>query len=663
MNKKKMVKQNSVLYVLIAGAMLCQMPCIVQAEQDTESQQYSFDQVVVTANRVPTPVGKVAANVTVINREQIENGHYTNLADLLRETNGNIISDKGFGSAKQTIRLNGDDRVLVMIDGRRINRQEGAGTGRAGVDFSTIVSLANIECIEIVKGGASALYGSDAVGGVINIITRKGKENKTTLDMATGSWGLRNYSFSTQGSEKGLSWFITADRKNQAYAKYNVLNPALVTDSGSGDSIQRPNSKFEEQGFTMRLDKEIDNNRSVTFNFEHWDNKGGQPDSYYYPLTDKAAHLSNNVALTYNFDQDEDVPGFIRLYTNYTHQSSQGTYKSRTQGFQYQTGWQLDSKNKLIAGVEGEKGEVLESSSYDGTINYKDKSVTNTAAYLQDIYNLSDKWIVAPGLRYDYHSKFGGQTSPKLSVNYSADSTTDWYVSYNRVFKAPTMDDLYYYTAPHPVWGAGMYGNTNLKPEKGYVISAGVNKKISDSTVFKANYFVSKLTDAIAWAADDPSDWMSDWRVQNINEQKKHGIELDLNHQFSPKYYTALGYSYVKVEEKAADSDYAVDKTNSQPNGYRVKVGYNDTQWDVNVSGQGVSGRDTSRFITSNYWVWNLAANYKVDQNTGIYFNVFNLGDKAYEVISSGTLSSAGDSRGAYPMRGRHYQLGVKYSF
>lgn len=659
-----MAKEKSMICALTAGAMLLQMTGSVRAEeQAAAAQEYFLDQVVVTANRVPTPAAKSAANVTVITREQIENGHYTSLGDLLRETNGVIIPDKGFGGTNQTVILNGDDRVLVMIDGRRINRQEGAGTGRAGVDFSTIVSLSNIERIEVVKGGSSALYGSDAVGGVVNIITRKGAEAKTTLDMSAGSGGLHNYNFSTQGSENGFSWYITADKKQQDYAKYKVLNPTLVPGSESGDTIKRPNTKYDGQGFTIRLDKAIDDNRSLTFNFEHWDDKGGRPDSYYYPLTEQANHLSNNVALTYNFDQKEAVPGYFRLYTNYTNQGSQGTYKSRSQGFQYQTGRQMDDKNKLIVGVEGEKGEVLESSLADGTINYQDKSVTNTAVYLQDIYNLSDKWTVTPGLRYDHHSRFGGQPSPKISVNYSADSKTDWYVSYNRVFKAPTLDDLYYYTAPDPAYGMGMYGNPDLKPEKGHVISAGVNKKISDNTVFKANYFVSKLTDAIDWVADDPNDWSSDWRVQNINKQKKHGLELELNHQFSPKYYTALGYSYVQVEEKDADSDYVTNKENSQPNGYRLKVGYKDAQWDVNVSGQGASGRDTSRFIARNYWVWNLTTNYKINENTGLYFNVFNLGDKAYELISSGTLSSSSDARGAYPMRGRYYQMGVKYSF
>ena len=139
-------------------------------------------------------------------------------------------------------------------------------------------------------------------------------------------------------------------------------------------------------------------------------------------------------------------------------------------------------------------------------MNYKDKSVSNTAIYLQDVYSLTDKWTVTPGLRYDHHSRFGGQTSPKININYSADSTTDLYVSFNRVFKAPTLDDLYYNIPAYL-----MYGDPNLKPEKGHVVTAGINKKLSDATSVKANVFTSEITDAIDWVAGSDGSY----RVKN----------------------------------------------------------------------------------------------------------------------------------------------------
>jgi vitamin B12 transporter len=352
------------------------------------------------------------------------------------------------------------------------------------------------------------------------------------------------------------------------------------------------------------------------------------------------------------------VPGFARIYTNHFNQDFNGTYKSRRQGFQYQTGWQANEQHKIVTGLDLEKGEVISSTAWDGSVNYNNKSVTNTAIYLQDIYSIADKWTVTPGLRYDHHNKFGGQTTPKINVNYSADANTDIYVSYNRVFNAPNLDDLYtpYIPGdPDPDYGYGAtYGNPNLKPEKGYVVSAGVNKKLDEKTSVKVNYFSSKINDAIDWYPinGDLNDQFADWSVLNIDQQKKHGVELDIHHKLSDKYYTNLGYSYIHVENTLT----IAPLTNSQPNGYRVKIGYNDNQWDWNLNGQSATGRDTTRYVDSGYWVWNLSTNYKVTQDAKVYFNVYNLGNKAYEIVSGG-------SGGRYPMPARHFQMGVKYSF
>lgn len=637
--------------MVVTSAVLLQAPGAAFAE---EQQEFALDQVVVTANRVPTTLAKAAANVTVITREQLENNNYTGLGDALRDVNGVIVSVAGgFPGAPEVVRLNGDERVTVMIDGRKIGRPEGIGSGRASIDLNSIISMDNIERIEVVKGGASALYGSDAVGGVINIITRKGTEAKTTLDMSAGSWGERNYSLNTQGSENGLSWYFTADRKTQDYAKYNVLNPSLTPGSSKGDSYKWPNSKFEGQGVTFRLDKTIDENRSVTFNFEHFDDDGGRPSQVKGWDNSTASHISNNWALAYNFNQQKEATGFIRVYENYSGQNFKGSYKSRTQGFQYQTGWQIDTKNKLITGIDWEKDAVLENLYNDWnsglpTTNYRNKSITNTAVYLQDIYNMTDKWTLTPGVRYDHHSKFGGQITPKINANYNVDDSTDLYITYNKVFNAPNLDDLYY-NQP------GMYGDPNLNPEKGHVISAGINKKLNDKTSFGANYFVSKITDAIQWYSV-PNSY--DWKVQNVAKQKKRGFELDIHNKLSDKYYADLGYSYIHVENNEANKGYVVDPTNSQPNGYRVKVGFTDAQWNVNINGQSAAGRDTSRFVDSSYWVWNLATNYKVNDSTKVYFNIYNLGDKPYELVSSGT-----SDKGNYPMASRHFTMGVKYSF
>lgn len=655
-------KKCKAVYVgaVLSSTLLLQVPVTALAAE--AAAEYSLDQVVVTANRVPTKVSEAAANVDVITKEQIAKGHYRNLGEVLRSVNGVIVSGGSFPGAGQYIRLNGDDRVQVMIDGRRIGRPEGT-SGRSSIDITTVTSLDNIERIEIVKGGASALYGSDAVGGVVNIITRKGAaEKQAKLNLSTGSWGERNYGLSLQGSENDLSWYFTADQQHRDHVGYKALTSRLpsANPNQSGSTYEWPNSKFDGEGITLRLDKEINKNESVTFNFEHWNEEAGQPSNLRsLNLTTEGAQLSNNFAVTYDFNRQSTQPGYVRVYTNYHNQGFQGIYKSRTQGMQYQTGWQLDEQNKLTAGIDWSQGTVLDNKNSAGVINYEDKTTSDTAVYLQDIFKPNKKMTIIPGIRFDNYSKFGGQATPKLNVNYSMDKTTDFYVSYNRVFKAPTLDDLYY----NDSWGGGMgmFGNPDLKPEKGHVISAGINKKLSKETSVKLNYFVSKISDAIDWYTND--GWMHGY-VQNVNEETKRGVEFDINHRFSEKYYGELGFSYLKLErdlgQYATGTNSLNPDANPYPRSYHLKAGYQDAKWDILMDAQAVTGRNTTYFVNSDYWIWNVAANYKIAPNTSIWLKGNNLTNAAYELQSTGSTAS---TIGGLPMPARNFQMGVQYQF
>lgn len=636
-------KQKSILCALAVSTLVSQSLSITYA---AEPEEFSLDQMVVTANRVSTKMNQTAANMTVITAEQIANSHYNNLGDVLKNVNGVFVTNNGFAGSAQGLFINGDDRVAVMIDGRKMSRPEGE-FGRAGFDLSNMTSLANIERIEIVKGGASALYGSDAVGGVVNIITKKGLENQTTINTAVGSGGQKEYGISNQGKEGKFSWYVSADQKKQDHSEYNSLS--------NGETKQWPNSGFDKKDVTIRLDQVIDDNRSVTLNFEHLNSETGQPYSLSYAptkLTSKTFGIWNNWAATYNFNEKGDVPGFIRLYSNYYHRNFVDPYgginKSRTTGAQYQTGWKIDDKNTLIVGSEWEKGEVLENSKADGNIKYKDKSITNTAFYLQDIYKMADKWTVTPGIRYDNHSKFGGKTTPKINVNYSADQDTDIYVSYNKVFKAPNLNDLY--ESDDWGWGMGTFGNPNLKPESGHVVTLGINKKLSNTTSISANYFESEITDAIKWLETVSGNGR--YVASNVNREKKRGGELNLKHNFSPKYYAQVGYSYLHSEMDEGVG-YKVFSQNTQPNGYRVNLGYHDEQWNIGIDGISAAGRDSAQFINSSYWVWNMNVNYKLAANTNVYVKANNITNEAYQVIAS--------TKGDYPMPARNFQFGVQY--
>lgn len=653
--KSKQAKKT-MLYLMVVSALTLPASGTVYAEQAAEQNQYSFDQIVVTANRVPTKLAESAANVTVITGEEIQKSHYRNLGEVLRNINGVMISEQGHPGAGNYVRLNGDDRVVIMIDGRRMNMDKGAASGRAGYDLNSLATLQNIERIEVVKGAASALYGSDAVGGVINIITKQGIKNQTSLDISAGSWGQRNYQLTQQGKENGWSWMLTANKEQQDYFSYK--------DFLTGKVKKMPNSDIDNNGITFRLDKEIDATSSVTLNFEHADSTSGQPymvpgrsswgEPMHFPY-DYRTSLSNNLALTYNFDKGKETAGYVRVYQNYytsdSHSYRNGrwspvsTYSNKARGLEAQDAWRLDEKNLLVGGVEWRDTKV------DNPGNYNGRSVNNKAVYLEDRMAIDEKWTLSPGVRVDHHNMFGSKTTPRASLNYKMDDDTNMYVSWGKVFNAPNTDDLFW---PDDGWTAG---NPNLKPETGNSTSIGINKKLNNKTQLTASYFKSQLNDAINWAPNSVGKWMP----SNVDKQRKQGAEIEIRTALSPNWRVTGAYSYLKVENMpGGSSSYTNDSNNSQPNGYRLSVDYSNDLWNVGITGRGASGRSLEKYTSSSYWVWDAVVNYKMNNNANAYVKINNITNRAYEI--NGTDASYGGP-GGFPMPARNYQVGVQYYF
>jgi len=237
------------------------MTGLVSAEE--AAHEYSFDEYVVTANRIPVKATEVAANVTVITSEEIEKGGYTRISDALRSKNINAGSTS-FGSFPV---LNGDDRVLILIDGRKMNWPHLMFSGNDHVINIDGISIENIERIEVVRGAGSSLYGSDAVGGVINIITKKGVEQRTNVASEFGSWGFRRYSLTTEGKTNDVSYLLTAEQKKRDNFEYK--------DAATGKIKTHAASQLDQDVVTLRLDKELGNGSDLYFQWEHSNDQTG----------------------------------------------------------------------------------------------------------------------------------------------------------------------------------------------------------------------------------------------------------------------------------------------------------------------------------------------------------------------------------------------------
>lgn len=627
--------QKHLLCSLLGGTLLFNLSGIASAEES-----FNLDEYVVTANRIPVKMTEVAANVTVVTHNEIEKGGYTSVPDILKTAN--VTMEEGSSGAIPF--LNGDNRVLILVDGRRMNWDQIITSGsKGGVNLNNL-PVKNIERIEIVRGPSSSLYGSDAVGGVINIITRKATEASTSISTEFGSWGMRNYSLVTANKlDNGYSYMITAEHKKHGNTEYK--------NATTGQVQILPQSYLEQNGITMRIDKEITADSSLSLQLEHTDKDFGfggtaPGQAWWHYENGSGESKDDNMALTYHFGGDN----LFRIYRN--HSTEKISYDGITTGYnvtrsatggEWQQSKRLNDQHTLVGGVDWRQTEF----------KYDSQVINNTyitkALFLEDHWQLPSNWTLTLGSRYDSHSIIGNHITSRVTANRKMNATTNAFASWGQFVKAPQVEDLFSDTQ----W---FMGNRNLQPETGDTVTVGINTQLAGGTKLQASVFSSRVKDAIDY------DYVTGPRgfAYNIANQKRKGLDLSLGHQFSPQWNISAGYSYVKIENKgAAATNYSIDLSNSQPNGYRLGVQYDQDKWNASLTMRAASGRSLKQFTASSYVTLDLVANYKVNPDTRIYLKGYNLTNRAYELKSLSTFNGT-LTPGAYPMASRSFYVGIE---
>ena len=644
-NVSRYKKLTLLLAVIGSGGYLLTTPNFAfAAESSYDDEEFppkylDMEQFVITADRTPVNKWATPSNVITITDKDIEANHYQTLAEALNHVNGIIVP---VGSNIPVI--NGLEKVLILIDGHQLYN-DGVDY-RDTVELSAIPSMKNIKRIEIVKGGGSALYGSDAVTGIINIITKKGERHETTLDFNAGSWKQRNYEVTNQGVLGNFSWFVTGGfHKSDPFNYPGGAEFRLNLDSRESDR--------DDKAFTGRFDYEIDYRNSITLSVAHIDHKYNS----FYRYTNAPHYRNremkyNNVLLVYNFKENTQTPGWLRYFNDskfrddYTADTKtiRGISKFRVQGVDYQNSWIL-GQNKIVTGLEWHQMSMAHSS-----WNNEDKKTSNRAFYLQDMISMGKKWKLIPGFRYDHNSEFGHKWSPKIAANYRADDQTKIYASWGQVYKAATPYQLY----------EADEGNENLRPEKGHTGILGIEHNFGDKTNLNFSLFYANLKDAIdsqtfnEGTADEYSQFI------NVNKEKSRGAEVSLKHNFDDKWSCDFGYTYTKVDIDGFNTSGSF----TQPrNTYNLGVHYNHGIWSANLLGvMGHGGLNSTNFDSTKYAVLDFNVDCKVHENATVYLKFNNLTNKNYSFYGKQYNDDGTISR-SYHSPGRSFIAGVEIKF
>ena len=639
MKKKRVngkVNLSILMGALILGSTLTGFSVANAAEEDKNG--FVLDQMVVTASRMATTEFEANANINVITRADIEKNHYSDLVEALRTVPGVTITRYGGGvgyEQSEGIQINGTGQILVLIDGTRANMN---GSTMAVFSFGAFKALDNVERIEVLKGSASTLYGSDAKGGVINIITKKaGDKQKTVLSAETGSYNKEQYRLSHEGSNNDYSWVVGVQKdKMGSYEDANNLEiPARL----NSDTINlKVNKKINDHSdLTMIYDKYTADYMFSGTNHQTAQRHYGTADNYNW-------RIIHNTQFT---EKEDNQFSFFSQNSNTNYGSEYGDWLMdlQTIGFSDQYTNKLSKNHTLIAGIDYYKDKIKDYADSAGAI-YKGKELNNRAVYVQDSWDFDQRWNLTTGMRYDYHSMAGGETSPSATLDYKFSDKTHMFVGYKEYFVAPNQ---YQYFSP--------YGDEKMNPESGHTYEVGIHHAFDDSFAIRAHAFKREAEDVIGF------DYGT-YKYANVDEEKANGWDVQLNKTFDKNVSAKVGYTH--IESKSVSSGSESINTYIPKGEYHLNLDYTNQDFDASIIGHGVIDRPGTgdgtnpAFPCDTYWVWDASLNYKVNKDMKVYLKANNLFDKYYAEHSNVAWGDPGEW---YSSPGRNFVVGMQYSF
>lgn len=613
-----------------------------------QEKEVTLEQVVVTATRVETPIEEIASSVTVISSHEIERKQKATVLEVLRGTPGLDVVQSGGPGRGTSVFLRGanSEHTLVMIDGVEVN--DPISPGRS-FDFAHL-TVDNIERIEVIRGPQSTLYGSDAIGGVIHIITKKGEgKPKFFLSAEGGSYTTFRESTGVSGGNKwvnyslGLSRFdaegiSAANKKDGNYEKDGYKNTSLSTRLGF-TPLENLNIDFILRYIDAKA--ETDNFGGVGGD----DPNNVQESKQFLFKTQVGLSLLNHfwnqklgfVINTHNRDSKN------KKDAQHPFDFSKGHYDGQLLKFDWQHTLNLHKTNALTFGFEFEEEEG-ESKWEDqwGVSIFPKKTANIKGYYIQDQIKLWDRFFTTIGVRIDDHSRFGTETTYRIAPAYLIKETdTKIKGTFGAGFKAPSLYQLF---APATLWGP--IGNKDLKPEKSKGWDFGIEQDLLKHKVsFGATYFRNDFKDLI--------DFDFSKGYVNIAKAKTEGTELFASVKPIDNLTARINYTYTDTEDKKTGKPLLRRPRNKM--GLDLNYHFLD-KGNVNLGAIYVGKRDDWKPYPvlgkiGGYTLVNLAASYDITKNFQIFGRVDNLFDKDYVEVSG------------YGTPGLSFFGGIKLSF
>lgn len=679
--------------------LLCMTVCTGIHAQNNPKEQTEvsalLDEVVVTATGTEHKLKDVPVQTEIISKRELEALHAGSLEEILSALSPSLdFSTSGMGSNLQFGGL-GNSYVLILIDGKKMNGDLG------GQNNLSQINPSRIERIEIVKGAASALYGSDAMAGVINIITKKSIESLLVENTTrVGSYGdVRQ--FNTFQIKTG-KWTLTTDlqvKHSDGWQNTTKENPNLF-ESPVTNSVNKTSNRFTDGEVEQTVRYTFDNRHELTgkgsWYMKQIDRPFGTPSYYTYDFQyrDVNTQIGGSHRLSdfrFKWDLNYDSHAYYYLYRRDTWETAFDE-EGHSQGLLFVNGDKglQSNQQRFLANAKGtysigtthylSAGAEYQYDWLDAPRRLERNLVSTftTAVYLQDEWNPTDRLNITAGVRLTGNRNFGWKVSPKISAMYAL-NRFNLRVNYSEGFKTPTLKELHYLYISQMDQMTLTIGKKDLRPQSNRYVSAGVEYN-SSKISFSVSGYLNRLDNMIALMlvprSAAPDRWVVTFdpnrvkQYQNVNDAQTWGV--DANVKWSPmKNLTfSAGYAYLDTQadfynEKKERMEHVVIDGMAH---HRATVGLLWTRAASNKKYRlsvGVNGRmQSKRFYIDNgdgkaYQLWRLNTkhtfplhnHHTLEVNVGID-NLFNYYETTYHGLHYGTSTP-----------GRTYYLSAKWSF
>jgi len=524
---RMLIKNIALLFLAVLATV---PPCAV-------AQQLPDSTVVVTANASPVPFENLSRSMLVLDREDIEALPVRTITDILRHAASIDIRSRGPHGMQSDISIRGSaySQVLVLVDGIRINDSQ---TGHHNADFP--VQLQDVDRIEVLLGSGSSIYGADALGGTVNIIT-KHPSRKVNGSVAVGQYDL-------------------VDGASATYFEKGTFKQS-VSVSGSRSSGFEDDRDFRNVGISSRVTL----GSHAAFFISHINKEFGA-NNFYGPSPSREWTNQTFVSAEKRFEgrslKETVLKGYYRshgdrfLYDIRTPELYENRHRTHSAGGRFKSQYGTSDSGSLVFG--GELGGDWIVSSNLGDHSFSRVSLFSEFQWMPEFSGASSTssgrdrpLAIYPGFRLDYYSNFGASASPSLSGSWWVLPRVRLRSSVGHAFRIPTFTELYYSDPNHQA-------SSDLKPESAWSVDFGADYLLANNWLGSLTVFARKEKNVIDWIRISDAER---WRTSNIRKLRTVGFELNVEHSLGSTARWSGRYSYISAKAGSVDyiSKYVLD--------------------------------------------------------------------------------------------------------